>query len=64
MIYYAEKSRYDVYAIVSAEGYHQLVELAFARSSLNEEKPKPSVLVYKTIFESTPGNCGDKMKAT
>ena len=64
MIYYSEKNRYDVYVIVSAEGYHQLVELSFARSTLNEENPRPSILVFKTIFEQIPDNCGDKIKAT
>jgi len=50
--------------IVKAEGYNQLVEMSFIKLSLTEEKPTPSILVYKSIFEKYPDNCGDKLKAT
>jgi hypothetical protein len=38
--------------------------MSFPKISLAEEKPEPSVLVYKTIFKNLTDNCGDKLKAT
>lgn len=64
MVYDEEDQNYDVYVIVKAEGYNQLVEMSFAKISLDDAKPEPAVLVYKSIFEKIPDNCGDKLKAT
>ena len=64
LIYDEQELKYDIYVIVKAEGYNQLVEMSFLKVSLTEEKPEPSVLVYKSIFEKVPENCADKLKAT
>ena len=64
LIYDEQELKYDIYVIVKAEGYNQLVEMSFPKATLTEEKPEPSVLVYKSIFEKVPENCGDKLKAT
>jgi len=64
LIYDEQEDSYDVYVIVKAEGFNQLVEMSFAKVALQEAKPEPSVLVYKSIFEKLPDNCGDKLKAT
>lgn len=64
MVYDQQEESYDIYVIVKAEGFNQLVEMSFPKISLAEEKPEPSVLVYKTIFKNLTDNCGDKLKAT
>tara|TARA_B110000285_G_C15102200_1_gene605672 strand:- start:1220 stop:1468 length:249 start_codon:yes stop_codon:yes gene_type:complete len=64
MVYDEQEDNYDIYVIVKAEGFNQLVEMSFSKISLAEDKPEPSVLVFKSIFKKLPDNCGDKLKAT
>ena len=64
MIFDEQELKYDIYVVVKAEGYNQLVEMSFIKVSLVEEKPQLSILVFKSLFEKIPDNCGDKIKAT